>query len=95
MKTIPVLTEKSLSLVKQGKYTFWVEVGLNKNEIRKMIEKVYEVHVTGIRTIRYKGGTRKNIRGRKVRFPGRKKAIVVLKKDEKIDAFETEKGKKK
>lgn len=94
MKIIPVLTEKSLNLAKSGKFTFWVGPGLNKNEIKKLVESVYEVHVIGIKTILYKGLVKKNVRGRKVKVSARKKAMVDLAKDERIDAFEV-KGKKK
>jgi ribosomal protein L23 len=94
MRIVPILTEKSLNLAKIGKFTFWVLPGLTKNEIRKLVESVYEVHVTGIKTSLYKGLVKKNIRGRKVKVPARKKTVVDLAKDEKIDAFEV-KGKKK
>lgn len=94
MKIIPILTEKSLNLAKTGKFTFWVGPGLDKNEIKKVIESVYEVHVTGIRTILYKGLVKKNVRGRKVKVPARKKAMVDLAKDERIDAFEVKANKK-
>lgn len=81
MKIIPVLTEKSMALAKDGMYTFWVDYGFNKRDIKKAIEKLFDVHVTGVRTINLRGGRTK-------------KAIVTLAKDEKIDLFE-EKGKKK
>jgi large subunit ribosomal protein L23 len=93
MKIIPVLTEKSLNLAQEGKYTFWVETSLTKNEIRSLINKVFNVHTKEVRTVNYKSGQRKNYRGRKVSIHGRKKAIVTLSKDEKIDLFE-KKGKK-
>ncbi len=93
MKIIPVLTEKSLNSAKEGKYTFWVDPGLIKNEIRALVNKIFNVHAKRVWTINFKGGERKNNRGRKVRIPGRKKAMVTLGKDEKIDLFE-QKGKK-
>jgi len=92
MKIIPVLTEKSLNLAKEGKYTFWVEQGLTKSEIRVLVDKVFNVHTGQVRTLKFKGGVKKNSRGNKVRVLGRKKAIIVLGKDEKIDLFE-QKGK--
>ncbi len=93
MKIIPVLTEKSLNLAQEGKYTFWVDPGLTKNEIRTLINKIFNVHTKEVRTINFKKGERKNLRGRKVRIIGRKKTMVVLSKDEKIELFE-KKGKK-
>lgn len=89
----PILTEKSMSEAKKGAYTFFVGPKMNKKEIGRMVEKIYEVEVKKVRTINLKGGVRKNVRGRKVRIKARKKAIVNLKGDKKIDVFEEKKGK--
>jgi large subunit ribosomal protein L23 len=88
MKLIPVLTEKSLNLAREGKYTFWVDWKSNKDEIKNLVDKVFGVHTQKVRTINYKGGVRKNFKGTKIRIPNRKKAMVTLGKDEKIDLFE-------
>ncbi len=90
----PILTEKSLNVAKDGKYTFVVEAGLNKVEIAKLVNSIYAVHVKSVRTLNYKAGEKRNVRGRKVNIKAFKKAIVTLAKDEKIDAFEVKKGKK-
>mgnify|MGYP001560854272 FL=1 len=95
MKVTPILTEKSLNVAKEGKYTFVVDVGLNKLEISKLINSIYEVHVKSVRTLNYKVGGKRNAKGRKVSIKAVKKAIVTLGKDEKIDAFEVKKGKTK
>jgi large subunit ribosomal protein L23 len=94
MKVTPILTEKSLNVAKDGKYTFVVDTGLNKLEIAKLISFIYEVHVKTVRTLNYKTGEKRNTRGRKVTIKAFKKAVVTLAKDEKIDAFEVKKGKK-
>lgn len=93
MKIIPVLTEKSTNLAKSKKYAFWVPVGKDKFEIKREIEKAFTVHVTAIRTLNLKGGKSKNFRGIEKTVKDRKKAIVSLKADEKIDLFEEKKGK--
>lgn len=95
MKVTPVLTEKSLNVAKMGKYTFVVDVGLNKFEIAKLVSSIYGVHVKSVRTLNYKVGVKRNAKGRKVVIKAFKKAIVTLTKDEKIDAFEVKKGKTK
>ena len=95
MKVTPILTEKSLNLAKDGKYTFVVDVGLNKLEIIKLINSIYGVHVKTVRTLNYKSGEKRNARGRKVSIKAFKKAIATLAKDEKIDAFEVKKEKTK
>jgi len=94
MKVTPILTEKSLNVAKEGKYTFVVDVGLNKLEIAKLINSIYGVHVVSVRTLNYKSGEKRNAKGRKVSIKAFKKAVVTLGKDEKIDAFEVKKGKK-
>jgi large subunit ribosomal protein L23 len=94
MKVTPILTEKSLNVAKIGKYTFVVDCGLNKLEIIKLINSIYGVHVKSVRTLNYKSGEKRNVRGRKVNIKAFKKAIVTLAKDEKIDAFEVKKEKK-
>lgn len=94
MKVTPILTEKSLNVAKIGKYTFMVDAGLNKLEIAKLISSIYEVHVKAVRTLNYKSGEKRNVRGRKVNIKAFKKAVVTLAKDERIDAFEVKKEKK-
>ena len=89
----PILTEKSMAAAKKGSYTFFVGPAMDKREIKRMVEKIYDVEVGSVRTINLKGGTRKNSRGAKVRVPGRKKAMVNLRGDKKIDVFEEKKGK--
>ena len=91
MKLIPVLTEKSMKLVKSRGYTFWVPVNLNKFEIKKIIEETFGVNVISTKTINYKGRVKKNNRGKVKKIKAIKKAIVFLKEKEKIDLFEEEK----
>lgn len=89
----PILTEKSLNLAKTGRYSFWVGKELIKTQIRKMIESLFGVHVTSIKTINYKGRTKTNLKRMKIKIAARKKAMVTLKEGEKIDLFEVKKGK--
>ncbi|KKU12301.1 MAG: 50S ribosomal protein L23 [Candidatus Woesebacteria bacterium GW2011_GWA1_45_8] len=91
MKLIPIVTEKSLKDAKAGRYTFTVLPGFNKAEIRKAVEGMFKVHVTGIATMNYRGGTKRNFRGQIRSKAASKKAIVTLAKDEKIDLFEEKK----
>jgi large subunit ribosomal protein L23 len=95
MKIVPVITEKSMLDAKLGRYTFYVDPGLTKGQIRGLVERVFEVHVTTVKTITLKGRVKKNVRGVKITVPTRKKTIVTLKDKEKIDLFETKEGKKK
>ena len=93
MKVIPVLTEKSLENAKDGIYTFWVGVRSNKHQVKGAIEKVFNVHVTRVRSVNYKGLVKRNLRGVMQKVKPKKKVFVTLKKDEKIDLFEEKKKK--
>lgn len=88
MKLTPVMTEKSMSDAKKGQYTFMVEKGLTKTEIKALVNKVYDVHVVGVRTTNNKAEVKKNMRGIKVTKKASKKAWVSLAAKEKIDVFE-------
>ena len=95
MKLIPVLTEKSMKLAKESGYTFLLPMALTKTEIRNIVEKSFGVHVTNVRTLSLKGGSKKNARGHVQRIKASKKAVVFLRTNEKIDLFEEEKKAKK
>ena len=95
MKLIAVLTEKSLNASKVGKYTFWVDFGLTKNQVKRQVEQIFGVHVKSVRTINYRGRHEVNYRGKMRKIMPRKKAIVSIGEKEKIDLFEVESKKKK
>jgi len=92
MKTIlikPLVTEKN-TLLQEGlnQYSFEVGRDSNKIEIANAVEKKFKVRVKNVRTLVLKG-KRKSQMTRKGRFEGyradRKKAIVTLHKEDKID----------
>ena len=78
----PVITEKSVSVMGDKKYTFRVADGTNKIEIAKAVEEIFGVKVAKVNTISMRGKKR-----RMGRFEGYtsdwKKAIVTLKADSK------------
>jgi large subunit ribosomal protein L23 len=80
----PIITEKTTLLQKEGKYVFEVSEKANKIEIKKAIEKIYKVKPVKVNIINVKEKPmrRRGIPGRKKGF---KKAIVTLKKGEKIE----------
>ncbi len=80
----PVVTEKSTNMSEQNKIVFKVNKNFNKKLIKKNIEKIFKVEVTKINIINKKTKI-KSTRGRKVKVPGFKKAIVTLKKGQNID----------
>ena len=84
----PLLTEKSLILRdKNNCYCFVVEKTANKHEIREAVETIFNVTVENIATIPLRGKVK-----RMGRFAGKrpdlKKALVTLKKGDKIDTVE-------
>lgn len=87
----PIFTEKSLTLAGEGKYTFKVDRGMTKKDIRNEIARIFGVHVVRVRTLSVGGETGRNIRGRKFTKLGIKKAIVTLQDKEKLDIFEESK----
>lgn len=87
----PVFTEKSLKQAHEGKYSFWVDKNMTKNEIKSEISKLFGVHVLSVKTILVKGENGRNMRGKKYSVKPAKKAIVSLKEKEKIDLFEESK----
>jgi len=83
----PVITEKATALVEKGKYSFRVSLEATRLEVKKAIEKIYKVKVLKVNFIMVK--SRKRRRGRVSGFSARwKKAIVTLKKGDKIEVFE-------
>ncbi|MBI2247481.1 MAG: 50S ribosomal protein L23 [Armatimonadetes bacterium] len=80
----PILTEKSMRWTERGKYTFEVVDGVNKLDIKKAVEEMFDVTVTRVNTIRIPG--RQKRRGQRFyRVSGYRKAIVTLAAGQKID----------
>ncbi|MBM3265272.1 MAG: 50S ribosomal protein L23 [candidate division Zixibacteria bacterium] len=83
----PLITEKNHELrEEQNKYVFEVARDANKMEILQAVQEIFDVRVTGVRTIRMKGKKK-----RMGRFEGYraswKKAIVTLAAGDSIDLY--------
>lgn len=84
----PIITEKVMTLREDKNVVFFeVDISSNKKQIKESIEKLFNVTVLNVRTL--------IVRGKKVRrgfSQGKKKnwkkAIVELKKGDRIDYFE-------
>ena len=84
----PVITEKSMDGLQEGKYTFKVAKDATKPEIKKAVEKLFGVEVNKVTTMNVNGKMK-----RLGRYEGMtaswKKAIVTLTEDSKaIEFFE-------
>ncbi|MBB3870034.1 50S ribosomal protein L23 [Geobacillus sp. NFOSA3] len=84
----PIITENTMNLTAQKKYTFEVDVKANKTEVKEAVEKIFGVKVEKVNIMNYKGKFK-----RVGRYSGytnrRRKAIVTLTPDSKdIELFE-------
>ncbi len=82
----PVISEKSYSLIDEGKYTFIVPPEANKTQIRLAVEKMFNVQVTSVNTLN-RSGKRKRTRFGMGRRNHTKRAIVALAPGQRIDIF--------
>ena len=83
----PVVSEKSYSLIDDGKYSFRVHKDAHKTQIRQAVEELFNVKVlrVNISMVQSKPKRRGMHRGTR---PGWKKAIVQLKEGDTIPIFE-------
>lgn len=84
----PLFTEKGTALKeKENKLVIEVDRKANKVEIKKAVEEIFNVKVESINTINVR--PKRRMRGR---IPGQtsasKKALITLKKGEKLDFIE-------
>ena len=82
----PIVSEKSYSLMDEGKYTFEVDPDSNKTEIKIAIEQIFNVKVTSVNTLNRKGKVRRTRFGLGKR-KDIKRAIVTLAAGQSIDVF--------
>lgn len=85
----PVVSEKSYTLANaSNKYTFFVESNVNKIEIKKAVEEKYKVKVELVNIIIRPGKLKRDWKtNKKNRVTDKRKAVVTLKKGDKIDEF--------
>ncbi len=85
----PVITENSMDMLAEKKYTFKVATDANKIEIKKAVEEIFGVKVSKVTTINMDGKLKRMGRyeGRRASY---KKAVVKLTEDSKtIEFFES------
>jgi large subunit ribosomal protein L23 len=88
----PIITEKTAAFAEKGlnKYAFEVDLKASKDQIKREIERVYEVEIEGVNTmiVRGKSRTRQTrrgvVRGKSSNY---KKAVVTLIEGEEIDFY--------
>ncbi len=80
----PVITEKATLGSEHNQVTFRVPLDASKPEIKAAVEKLFEVEVKAVNTIRQRGKV-KRFKGRPGKRPDYKKAIVSLSEGHSID----------
>jgi large subunit ribosomal protein L23 len=82
----PVISEKSVGLVEENKYSFWVDTAANKIEIKAAVEKMFKVKVVDVKTMNVEGKM-KRVGKSTGKTANRKKAIVTLGAGDRIEGF--------
>lgn len=83
----PVLSEKAVSSIHEGKYAFYVHPKANRSQVKDAIERVFEVDVVKINVLNVRGKV-KSMGRFSGRRPQRKKAVVTLKEGQRIEELE-------
>lgn len=87
----PIVTEKMTTISENlNRYGFYVSKTANKIEIKEAIEKLYDVNVDKVWTIRYSGKTKSRYTKTGLvtgKSPAYKKAIVTVAEGETIDIY--------
>jgi large subunit ribosomal protein L23 len=83
----PVITERSMDILNDRKYTFEVDLKANKTEVKQAVEEIFGVKVEKVNIMNYKGKFKRM--GRYAGYTNkRRKAIVTLTEDSKaIEIF--------
>ena len=83
----PIVTEKSMAMQADKKYTFSVNTDATKTQIKEAVTRLFKVKVVDCTTMNVLGKM-KRLRGRPGRTASYKKAIVRIAEGETIAAFE-------
>ena len=82
----PVLTEKSVGLIKKSQYTFDVDLKLNKLQIKTLIQDLFQVNVIAVNT--HRPPKKKKVLGASKGYRASyKRVIVTLKSENSIRLF--------
>ena len=84
-----ILTEKSNRLREKNQVIFEVAPDANKIQIKDAIQKLFQVTVVDVNTMRYRGKERRMGRGYG-KLQNWKKAIITLKEGDQIQFFDSE-----
>jgi large subunit ribosomal protein L23 len=83
----PVVSEKSYSLIGEGKYVFRIHPDAHRTQVRQAVEELFGVHVERVNVLKVQPKPKRRGLSKGIR-PGWKKAIVQLREGETIEIFE-------
>lgn len=83
----PVVSEKTMGLMEDNKYTFIVDKRANKTEIKRAIEELFDVKVNKVNTLMIRRKRRRQGRTSGMTAE-KKKAVVTLEDGNSIKLFE-------
>jgi large subunit ribosomal protein L23 len=89
----PIISEKSFNLAANGVYTFLVDLSSEKKQIAREVEELFKVDVISVNIVNIPGKVKRVKKGYGKRSDI-KKALVRIKKGQKISIFEVEEDKK-
>lgn len=84
----PWITEKSHDMSVDGRYVFLVDPKSNKSEVKKAVATLYKVDAVSVNMLNFRGKA-KHFGSKISKGKNFKKAIVTLKKGQKIDVMPT------
>jgi large subunit ribosomal protein L23 len=82
----PIISERSVDLIADNRYTFEVAKQASKIEVRQAVEEIFDVRVLKVNTMRVSGKP-KRVRYAKGYTRAWKKAIVTIQEGDIIEAF--------
>jgi large subunit ribosomal protein L23 len=85
----PIITEESMKIMEDNKYTFEVATKANKTQVKQAIEELFNVDVKNVNIMNVRGKLK-----RMGKFAGytrkRRKAIVTISEEQSIEIFGNE-----
>ena len=84
----PIITEKSMSVIADKKYTFKVANDANKVEIAAAVEKLFGVEVAKVNTMNVRGHKRRMGRYEGTTAAWKKAVVTLSEKSKTIDFFD-------
>jgi large subunit ribosomal protein L23 len=82
----PIITEKSLMQQEKGKYSFWVGIKANKNQIFQAFEAFFGIKPLNVNTLKLKGTNKTDWKKKSpIKKSDRKKAFITIPKNKKLE----------